>query len=164
MSTLLRIAAASAAVLALGFVTDLCPQAANAQPPCWGMPGFQAWYGNLPRSVYTSDPVPYFALHPPVYYSHPVARPYGYSPFANPPGTRTPEVGPPPLIVANRWIPQPAAVPSCARAAEPLVVRNPYVDEPSLAGPSPVGISEASPQPRVIYPAALEGPRLPGAE
>jgi hypothetical protein len=29
-----------------------------------------------------------------VYYSHPVARPYGFSPFAYPPGTITPAVAP----------------------------------------------------------------------
>jgi hypothetical protein len=38
--------------------------------------------------------VPYYALYPPVYYSHPVARPYGFSPFAYPPGTITPAVAP----------------------------------------------------------------------
>ena len=34
---------------------------------------------------------PYFALHPPVYYSQPVARPYGYSPFALRPGQQPAE-------------------------------------------------------------------------
>ena len=48
--------------------------------------GYGGWgcgccYGpNLP------SPAPYFAMHPPVYYSYPVATPYGYSPFPNPPG------------------------------------------------------------------------------
>ena len=37
---------------------------------------------------------PYYAMFPPVYYSYPVARPYGYSPFAYPPGTVTPEIKP----------------------------------------------------------------------
>jgi hypothetical protein len=37
---------------------------------------------------------PYYALFPPVYYSYPVPRPYGYSPFAYPPGTVTPNVNP----------------------------------------------------------------------
>ena len=36
--------------------------------------------------------VPYFAAHPPVYYSYPVARTYGYSPFAYLPDVRTPEI------------------------------------------------------------------------
>ncbi len=35
---------------------------------------------------------PYFAMFPPVYYSYAVPRPYGYSPFAYPPGVTTPEV------------------------------------------------------------------------
>jgi hypothetical protein len=34
--------------------------------------------------------LPYYAAHPPVYYSHVVARPYGYSPFAYYPGIVTP--------------------------------------------------------------------------
>jgi hypothetical protein len=38
--------------------------------------------------------IPYYALYPPVYYSYPVARTYGYSPFAYPPGTVTPAVRP----------------------------------------------------------------------
>src|ERR1700742_789907 len=36
--------------------------------------------------------VPYYALHPPVYYSYPVPRTYGYSPFAYPPSVMTPDV------------------------------------------------------------------------
>lgn len=37
------------------------------------------------RGIYVDqDRIPYFALHPPVYYSYPVPRPYGYSPFAYP--------------------------------------------------------------------------------
>ena len=39
-----------------------------------------------------SQNVPYYAAFPPVYYSAPVPRSYGHSPFAYPPGTRTPEV------------------------------------------------------------------------
>jgi hypothetical protein len=39
-----------------------------------------------------ADEVPYYAAFPPVYYSVPVARTYGYSPFAYPPGVMTPEV------------------------------------------------------------------------
>ncbi|MFH1918860.1 MAG: hypothetical protein ABIP48_03090 [Planctomycetota bacterium] len=34
--------------------------------------------------------IPYFAAHPPVYYSHIVPRPYGYSPYAYLPGIVTP--------------------------------------------------------------------------
>lgn len=46
---------------------------------------------------------PYFALHPPVYYSQPVARTYGYSPFAYPGSTPTPAVAPIPTakVITN---------------------------------------------------------------
>lgn len=46
--------------------------------------------GNLYRVL--ADNVPYYAAFPPVYYSVPVPRTYGYSPFAYPPGVMTPEV------------------------------------------------------------------------
>ena len=49
------------------------------------------WYGP-PYTFYEREHIPYFALHPPVYYSLPVPRSYGYSPFAYPPGTMTPDV------------------------------------------------------------------------
>ncbi len=35
---------------------------------------------------FRNDQPPYFAQYPPVYYSHIVARPYGISPYAAPPG------------------------------------------------------------------------------
>jgi hypothetical protein len=58
---------------------------ARAQSPCgcgysygWGSSGYD-WRAS-------ARIIPYFAEHPPVYYSYPVARPYGYSPYALPPG------------------------------------------------------------------------------
>lgn len=61
------------------------------------------FYGNtghefartIPR-VFGDPILPYFSLFPPVYYSTPVARPYGFSPFALPPGVQPAEgiVGP----------------------------------------------------------------------
>jgi hypothetical protein len=59
-------------------------------PGAYGM-GFYNYNNSLSDSYYR---VPYYSLYPPVYYSHPVARPYGYSPFAYPPGTITPAVAP----------------------------------------------------------------------
>ncbi len=59
---------------------------AHAQFPCFGS-GFGGY------NVYAnSDRPPFYAMFPPVYYSYPVPRPYGFSPFAYPPGTMTPEV------------------------------------------------------------------------
>jgi hypothetical protein len=83
--------------------------------------------------------VPYFALHPPVYYSYPVPRTYGYSPFAYGPWTMTPDVmmAPEPMEIINPYVPStntntpaPKADTTTAvtRQPEPLVIINPYVD------------------------------------
>lgn len=47
------------------------------------------WPYNFQSGIYgrtNAYNLPYFSLHPPVYYSHVVPRPYGFSPFAAPPG------------------------------------------------------------------------------
>jgi hypothetical protein len=49
-------------------------------------------WGGWGYTGYTAEYVPYYAMHPPVYYSYPVPRAYGWSPFAYPPGTMTPEI------------------------------------------------------------------------
>jgi hypothetical protein len=41
------------------------------------------WY---PYAANSYESIPYYALHPPVYYSHPIARSYGDSPYPYPPG------------------------------------------------------------------------------
>jgi len=86
--------------------------------------------------------VPYFAAHPPVYYSYPVPRTYGYSPFAYPPYTMTPDVvmgGAQPLEIVNPYVPSTqqeskadvdqsaAAAPKMNRQPQPLVIINPFV-------------------------------------
>jgi hypothetical protein len=82
--------------------------------------------------------VPYFAAHPPVYYSYPVPRTYGYSPFAYPPGVMTPDVemDTVPLEIINPYVPssqQTAPEPDTDRTvqskstAQPLVIVNPFV-------------------------------------
>ena len=62
-------------------------------------------YGYLYNSLDYN--VPYFAAHPPVYYSYPVPRTYGYSPFAYPPYVMTPEVGgeSAPVEITNPYVP-----------------------------------------------------------
>lgn len=60
--------------------------AASAVADCCG---WGAYYG---YSSYSREYIPYFAQHPPVYYSYPVPRTYGWSPYAYPPGTMTPEL------------------------------------------------------------------------
>jgi len=105
----------------------------------WG--GFAPWY-----TGYTREYIPYYSMHPPVYYSYPVPRPYGYSPWAYPPGTMTPEIlgeitGPKEII--NPHVPAPEAKPTstsnktaAVRAnlgPVPQVVINPFVSS-KLAG------------------------------
>lgn len=82
--------------------------------------------------------VPYYAAFPPVYYSAPVPRTYGYSPFAYPPGYTTPELAAEskPLEIINPHIK--TSIETASEAAEdqvtqtpaapaPLLVLNPYV-------------------------------------
>lgn len=84
--------------------------------------------------------VPYFAAHPPVYYSYPVPRTYGYSPFAYPPNVMTPDVvmsDEQPVEIINPYVPsketstttgdQSAAAPQQNKPPQPLVIINPYV-------------------------------------
>lgn len=79
---------------------------ASAQD-CFGSAGY-GWpflgYSYGPNAL---DYIPYFAAHPPVYYSAPVPRSYGYSPYAYPPGTRTPEVEIiEPKVMINPYVPK----------------------------------------------------------
>ena len=103
----------------------------------FGGGGDYGWdIAELYRELYNN--LPYFALHPPVYYSEPVPRTYGYSPFAYPPGTMTPEIvsEPQPVTINNPYVPTttPAKAEvkpsdraaSISQAPEPLVIVNPY--------------------------------------
>jgi hypothetical protein len=100
----------------------------------------------LYRQLYNN--LPYFALHPAVYYSEPVPRTYGYSPFAYPPGVMTPELNgePQPVTINNPYVPTttPGSAevkPSDRSAAtgtppEPLVIINPFVTPASSVAKS----------------------------
>jgi hypothetical protein len=83
--------------------------------------------------------VPHFAAFPPVYYSAPVPRTYGYSPFAYPPNVMTPEIVGEiePMEIINPHVESSEVTPTkktksdrtAATSAriEPLVVINPFV-------------------------------------
>lgn len=117
---------------------------AQAQGPFLGGIGCGGWGVNYPYGLYGSrvEDVPYFALFPPVYYSMPVPRTYGWSPFAYPPGTMTPEIEAPlPKEIINPYVPQPEAKPSSNSTPKdtmktastgaqrlPKVIINPYVN------------------------------------
>ena len=88
---------------------------------------------------YNQPRIPYYALYPPVYYSYPVARTYGYSPFAYPPGTQTPQIAPAEAAVEyrNPCVPSGSAQPRPSEdkmAAQPRMYLNPYVEQASAAG------------------------------
>ncbi|MDA7977755.1 MAG: hypothetical protein MPJ50_03165 [Pirellulales bacterium] len=108
-----------------------------------GVPTAQAndgyGFGFYPQ--YGRDHIPYYALHPPVYYSYPVPRPYGWSPFAYPPSVMTPEVDLSAAIapktidnpyVKIKQVPRKPAE-SHTTAIEPVRISNPFVAETKLA-------------------------------
>jgi hypothetical protein len=95
-----------------------------------------------------SQNVPYYAAFPPVYYSYPVPRTYGYSPFAYPPGVRTPEIEfVEPLAINNPFFKgeeKPATAKnapeapadrttSAPPAPRPLTIINPFVTDRAVA-------------------------------
>jgi len=95
-------------------------------------------FGNFFEMPYATDRIPtppYFAIHPPVHYSHAVPRTYGYSPFAYPGTFATPEVATTePLEVINPHVEQeeeemPKAESAHHIAARPMIVRNPFVHQ-----------------------------------
>ena len=130
-------------LLAMALLCGLVAGEANAQcgGACGGMGGFgMGGYWDIGR-LYSvlAQKVPYYAAFPPVYYSAPVPRSYGYSPFAYPPGTMTPEVVETVSAqeIVNPYVEQtsvemPAAeedkVTKSSNAPAPLVVMNPFVD------------------------------------
>ena len=116
------------------------PSSAQAQyglrGGCGNGGGYGAWdtgrlYGVLAQNV------PYYAAFPPVYYSAPVPRTYGYSPFAYPPGYATPDLveGPQAIKISNPYV-KPISTGEPEKKADkvtqsaspqPLIVLNPHV-------------------------------------
>ena len=79
---------------ALTLVVGLSLATAASGQTAWGYGGAHypsSYYPYLPPiRLRANQPIPYYAAHPPVYYSHIVPRPYGYSPYAYVPGIVTP--------------------------------------------------------------------------
>ena len=92
-----------------------------------------------------ADNVPHFAAFPPVYYSAPVPRTYGYSPFAYPPGVMTPElveeVAPVEIInphykpATNSTTEEAEDKITQSDGSQPLLVMNPYVSARLASAP-----------------------------
>lgn len=109
------------ALFAFAAAALLAAAPASAQagwPGFYGCNNWSSLWGN--PYVYSQGGAyipPYFAVHPPVYYSpHITARPYGASPFALPFGPVS--------------FPKPAGY-VAAPPAEPLEIVNPYVTAPA---------------------------------
>lgn len=113
------------------------PLAPSCAPGCYGG-GFSGYWGfsELYPPQHLLNRLPHYALFPPVYYSVPIPRTYGYSPFAYPPGFTTPPAPPPePLVIQNPYVPKADAPQPDENkvTVSPLRVRNPYVGE-GIAG------------------------------
>ena len=124
-------------ILSLAIAASWTSSAVQAQP-CAGGGGWGYDYGYLYNSLEYN--VPYFAAHPPVYYSYPVPRTYGYSPFAYPPNVMTPEVADhdAPVQIINPYVPssnqespksEGDRTASTGKQTQPLVIINPYVPQ-----------------------------------
>jgi hypothetical protein len=140
-----RIAVVGLLAIAMAASFD-CAKARAQGPYCGGYGGCGI---NFPYGLYGSriNDVPYFSMFPPVYYSLPVPRTYGWSPFAYPPGTMTPEVEPAePQNMVNPYVPQNkekaevkpmSSHTTSYNARVPQVVINPFVKSAKVASANP---------------------------
>ncbi len=117
--------------------------------------GFPYAFGGYYYSQsYLGEWPPYFALHPPVYYSHQVPRTYGYSPFPYPPYVLTPGSEMKPTVIQNVYSGGSNAESDEQQGPQPLRIDNPYVEQPDRSGVTkaqrPVGR-----RPQIVYPASL---------
>ncbi len=126
-------------ILAVIALALSAPSTASAYWPYWG--GGWGW-GNSGYGLgfnnqlnYVPSP-PYYAIYPPVYYSHQItARHYGASPFAWPAGfspiTYVPEgeiTGPNPNIIENPFVTARTKQTSAsAEEIKPVELENPFV-------------------------------------
>ena len=150
----------NAKIILVGLVSWLTfglPLGAAGQDWFSGCP-YYAGYGGFgwQPSYCGSESVPYFSLHPPVYYSYRVPRTYGYSPFAYPPGVLTPGSEPPRAATSQTMYTTPEGneATGSQQGRPPLRIDNPFVEQSGKQGVTrdrrPVGR-----QPQVVYPAAM---------
>ena len=100
------------------------PAHAQLFAPSYGFAG-----GTGPYNLYIQDTPSFYSMYPPVYYSRPVSRAYGFSPFAYPPGMPTPQnTVSAPLGLQTSEVYDSNAVPgpADALAVAPLMIENPF--------------------------------------
>jgi len=132
-----------ATLVVIGF--SLLPNEVAAQRPCidagrYSHVGSNGYYGfgNLFEMPYATDRIPtppFFAIHPPVHYSHAVPRTYGYSPFAYPSTFATAEgaTGKPVEMINPHVEQEEEELPQAEETAHSItsisvIVRNPFVE------------------------------------
>ena len=117
-------------------------------------------YYNQP-SQYSYEYIPYYALHPPVYYSYRIdARSYGDSPFPYPPGMMALQANSysvQPQMIKNEHVEEASSPSDQYQTRAPLRISNPYVEQSGDAGMSKGAKWEnkKTPKPLVVYPAAV---------
>jgi hypothetical protein len=123
----------------------------------WAGYGCDGYYRT---TTYSQESIPYFALHPPVYYSKPIPRIYGESPFPYPPGMTAYQAytPPQPQIIKNEPIDE-ANPPTDQQyqTRQPLRITNPFVqqsDNTTMLKGVKWG-TKKTPKPMVVYPASL---------
>jgi hypothetical protein len=103
----------------------------------------------------SADSPPYFAVHPPVYYSYPVYRTYGVYPFpyyAEPMQSAAIPVEPKTLI--NPYVEQNPNMETQYAKRKPLRILNPYVEQSGSDSNSSQEASDGI-KPKVIYPTKI---------
>ena len=122
--------------------------ALGAACPAWAGDGGHYYPGpynyGLNYQAVVPESIPYFSQFPPVYYSHPVPRPYGWSPYAYPPGVLTPEPEPVPTVTLNPFVPR---GPDSKRLKKPA---DNVTAQPALRIVNPFVVQTTSPQPSEI--------------
>ncbi len=122
-------------VLAIGLAL-FHARPASAQVGCDTFSGLPPMYGyGFSGNLYGLGKIPvppYFALHPPVYYSQQVARPYGLSPFAHRSVPVEVHAATKPVMIQNPHVKPAPAAPKATRSktkdkvARRRVIVNPF--------------------------------------
>lgn len=113
-----------AALAVAGVATALQCSEARAG---WPYTGCYGGFGEY--SIYSTESIPFYWRYSPVYYSMPVPRSYGYSPYAYPPGVQTPEVIIEPEMTINPFVPRndSSAEPTSKVTSRVKRIQNPFV-------------------------------------
>ncbi len=131
-----------AALAMVGYFSETASAQSVAPQSTQGFP-YPGWIGYYasPYSLGQIPVPPYFALHPPVYYSAPVPRSYGYSPYAYSGDTRTPDVVQPQVIDNPHVEPKETVQRIGTKTVSAQVILNPFVSQ-AVTGSETVAVRD----------------------